>query len=404
MKALIKKIIPATVIKKYHGWEEFRLLNPAGQAEVKQDHKGLSQADPGISVSVTAALNWLVRAQQNSASHDGGMARDYSVKNEWATSYPETTGYIIPTLIDASHYFTDKTYLESAKIALDWCQKIQLESGAYQGGTIEKDPVPVTFNTGQILMGLSAGVTEFDQYHDAMHRAARWLVETMDDDGCWRKFATPFAGKGEKAYETHVSWGLLEAAKASGNQEYGDAALKNINWAITKQQENGWFDDCCLEQPDSPLTHTLGYVVRGIVEGYLYSKDEKLLTSAMKFAGAVTTIMGEDGYFPGRWNKDWTPAVSWVCLTGSVQIAHSLLILYKETGQEKYLKTASKLNQYVRRTIKLVGSNDAMVGGIKGSFPIDGNYGKYEYLNWAAKFFIDSNMLEAEVKGEDLRS
>ena len=404
MKALIKKIIPDTVIKKYHGWEEFRLLNPDGQTEVRQDHKGLSQIDPGISVSVTAALNWLVRAQQNSASQDGGMARDYSVKNEWATSYPETTGYIIPTLINASHYFGDKTYLQSAKTALDWCEKIQLESGAFQGGTIEKDPVPVTFNTGQILIGLSAGVTEFDQYHHAMHRAARWLVETMDDDGCWRKFATPFAEKGEKAYETHVSWGLLEAAKASGNEEYGEAALKNINWAITKQQENGWFDDCCLEQPDSPLTHTLGYVIRGIMEGYLYSKDEKLLTSAMKFAGAVTTIMDEDGYFPGRWHKDWTPAVSWVCLTGSVQIAHSLLLIYKETGQDKYLETASKLNQYVRRTIKLVGSNDAMVGGIKGSFPIDGNYGKYEYLNWAAKFFIDSNMLEAEVKGEDLRS
>lgn len=398
MKALIKKIVPSSAIRKYHDWEEFKLLIPEGQAEIKKDQKGIPHNDPGISETVKASLNWLIKAQQNSASHDGGFARDFSVKKGWATSYPETTGYIIPTLIEAGHYFNDKTFLGSAKIALDWCEKIQLTSGAYQGGRIENDPVPVTFNTGQILIGLAAGVKEFDGYDNAMHKAAQWLVDTMDDDGCWRKYSTPFAEKGEKAYETHVSWGLLEAAKTSGNKDYADAALKNINWAITKQLENGWFHDCCLDQPDQPLTHTLGYVVRGIMEGYLYSKDEKLLTSAMKFAGAITTLIDENGYLPGRWYKDWTPAVSWVCLTGSVQIAHSLLLIYQETGHDKYFNTACKLNEYVRRTIRLEGHNDAMIGGVKGSFPIDGDYGRFEYLNWAAKFFIDSNMLEAKMK------
>ena len=33
-------------------------------------------------------------------------------------------------------------------------------------------------------------------------------------------------------------------------------------------------------------------------------------------------------------------------------------------------------------------------GGIKGSFPIDGQYGQYEYLNWAAKFFADALMID----------
>ncbi|HPF47145.1 MAG: hypothetical protein KDF58_07725 [Alphaproteobacteria bacterium] len=403
MKALIKKLIPDTVIRKYHNWEEFNSLSPEGQAEVKKDNNEPLPADPGKKETVVAALDWILRAQKNSASHDGGIARDFSVKKGWATSYPETTGYIIPTLIDGGHYFGNKAYIDAAKTALDWCEKIQLESGAFQGGRIENDPVPVTFNTGQILIGLAAGVKEFDQYHTAMNKAAQWLVDTMDDDGAWRRFSTPFAEKGEKAYETHVSWGLLEAAKVSGNKDYGDAALKNIKWALTKQLENGWFKDCCLDQPDSPLTHTLGYVLRGIMEGYLYSKDEKLLQSALKTAGAFTTLVDDEGYLPGRWYRDWTPAVSWVCLTGAVQIAHSLLLIYKETGHEKYLKTALKLNKYVRRTIRLEGENDAMIGGVKGSYPIDGLYGRFEYLNWAAKFFIDSNMLEAEIMGEKLK-
>jgi len=403
MKALIKKIIPDSAMRKFHNWEELKSLSSDGQAEVKKDNKEPLPKDPGKAATVVAALDWVVRAQENSASHDGGVARDFSVKKGWATSYPETTGYIIPTLIDGGHYFGNQTYIDSAKKALDWCERIQLESGAFQGGRIEKEVVPVTFNTGQILIGLAAGVKEFDQYHDAMNRAAQWLVDTMDDDGCWRRFGTPFAEQGEKAYETHVSWGLLEAAKVSGNKEFGDAALKNIRWAITKQHENGWFDDCCLDQPSSPLTHTLGYVVRGILEGYLYSRDETMLQSAMKFAGAISTLIDDEGYLPGRWHKDWTPAVSWVCLTGAVQIAHSLLIIYTETGHDKYLETASKLNEYVRRTVRLEGENEAMIGGIKGSFPIDGLYGRFEYLNWAAKFFIDSNMLEAQIKAESLK-
>ena len=36
-------------------------------------------------------------------------------------------------------------------------------------------------------------------------------------------------------------------------------------------------------------------------------------------------------------------------------------------------------------------------GGIKGTFPVNGQYNAYQYPNWACKFFIDSNMLERVV-------
>ncbi len=39
-------------------------------------------------------------------------------------------------------------------------------------------------------------------------------------------------------------------------------------------------------------------------------------------------------------------------------------------------------------------------GGIKGSSPFDGAYGRYELLNWAAKFFIDALLLcQPELRG-----
>ena len=37
-------------------------------------------------------------------------------------------------------------------------------------------------------------------------------------------------------------------------------------------------------------------------------------------------------------------------------------------------------------------------GGVKGSFPVDGDYCRYAYPNWAAKFLADSLMLETDVR------
>jgi hypothetical protein len=39
-------------------------------------------------------------------------------------------------------------------------------------------------------------------------------------------------------------------------------------------------------------------------------------------------------------------------------------------------------------------------GAVKGSFPVDGGYGRYEYLNWAVKFTIDANVVELQIAKE----
>ena len=150
---------------------------------------------------LSEVLSWMLRSQEYNKHSDDGYARDFSFLNGWASSYPETTGYIVPTLIDASRFLNREDLKISAKKALDWLVSIQLEEGGFQGGKIDSLPkVPVTFNTGQILLGLSAGVEEFgEKYADSTHKAANWLCETIDQDGCWRKYPTPFAANGEKA-------------------------------------------------------------------------------------------------------------------------------------------------------------------------------------------------------------
>jgi uncharacterized protein YyaL (SSP411 family) len=88
--------------------------------------------------------------------------------------------------------------------------------------------------------------------------------------------------------------------------------------------------------------------------------------------------------------------VDWVCLTGSAQTAHCWLLMYRFTGEARYAEAAAKANRFVRRTVRLDGPAQTR-GGVKGSFPVDGDYGRYEYLNWAAKFLADSLMLEMDL-------
>jgi hypothetical protein len=111
----------------------------------------------------------------------------------------------------------------------------------------------------------------------------------------------------------------------------------------------------------------------------------------------MTTQRG-DGALPGRLRSDWSAAVDWVCVTGVSQIAESLFYLHEVLGSDQLLRAARLGNAFVRRTIRLDGPPDVR-GGVKGSFPVDGGYGAYEYLNWAAKFTIDANVKELALSG-----
>lgn len=379
---------------------EYVSLTPAARAEVRSDRRGLPPVDPGIDRAIEAAVGWLIRAQDCSASRDSGVARHFSLLTGWSESYPETTGYIIPTLFVYARTSGHDAFRQRAQRMLDWLVSIQLPDGGFQGGTIyARPPVSVTFNTGQILLGLASGTRELGTptYRSAMCRAADWLVQTQDPDGCWRRRPSPFTAPGEKAYEMHVAWGLMEAARLEPDKAYGKAALANVRWALQFQQDNGWFDKCCLEDAARPLTHTLGYALRGLVEAYRFAGDQALLVASLRTADGLLSAMRNDGFLPGRLDRQWQGAAPWACLTGTEQIAQCWFMLAEDTGQAKFREAAFAANRFVRRTIRCDGPPDTR-GGVKGSFPVYGAYGKYQYLNWACKFFIDANVSEKAVR------
>ena len=74
-------------------------LSEAARAESKRELRTGARQDVPIDDAVTEALAWIARAQDNSTSADGGVARHYCLISGWGPSYPETTGYIVPTVI-----------------------------------------------------------------------------------------------------------------------------------------------------------------------------------------------------------------------------------------------------------------------------------------------------------------
>ncbi len=381
----------ARTIKRALGLER---LPEAALAEARRDAAGLPAEDHGSERVLPEIMQWLCRAQDLSASRDGGVARDYSLIKGWATSYPETTGYIIPTFLDYARHTGNAEYRERALRMTDWLVRIQLPCGGFQGGKIDSEPVvPVTFNTGQILLGLAAAQAETGNYLEPMRRAADWLVATQDPDGAWRKHESPFAAKGDKQYETHVAWGLFEAERMDPGRGYVESGLSNVRWATKDLSSTGWFENCSLSGQDSPITHTIGYALRGVIEAHRIAPQAGLLDVATRTADGLLSAMRDDGFLPGMLNSNWTGTVSWACLTGTAQSALCWSILAELTGREDYLHARNAANRYLRRTVTLVGP-DGQRGGIKGSFPVDGGYGSFEYLNWAAKFVADSLMSE----------
>jgi hypothetical protein len=135
-----------------------------------------------------------------------------------------------------------------------------------------------------------------------------------------------------------------------------------------------------------------------VLEAHLLSGRADLLQAAERTGKSLVEAIGADGYLAGRLDRNFRGAVDYVCLTGSVQIAHCLFLLHRLTGERRYLEAGRKLTTFVRRTVRFEG-HEGMVGGIKGSFPVNGDYGQWEYLNWAAKFCIDANLLEIELAG-----
>ena len=136
-----------------------------------------------------AAAQWLLRAQ--SATPDYGVSLGYFPwdrgRSRWRPSYPETTGYIITSLLFFSESFGDPTFQQAALRMARWEIEVQMPSGAVQGGPVcpPERQTPAAFNTGMVLDGWCSAYERenTDDLLAAARRAANFLVNDLDEHG-----------------------------------------------------------------------------------------------------------------------------------------------------------------------------------------------------------------------------
>jgi hypothetical protein len=389
------------------------LLNPTALAEGWRERLGGYPEDPEHEPHLLAAIAWLVRAQD--ATPDGGISRAYSLawhsyfgRRGWQPSYPETTGYIIPTLYGAARRLGRGELSARAERAARWEIEIQLPTGAVRGGVIGEPPTPAVFNTGQVLLGWLAAFEESGEgggaFADAARRAACYLVATLDADGHWRRGNSRFARADATLYNTRTAWALAEAGARLDDAQFTDAAARSLRAAARLQTPNGWLPSCCLSDPERPLLHTLAYAIRGFLEGGRVLGDEHLIQAAERAAAALRATVGADGWMPGRYHSDWSAAADWSCLTGQAQMANNWMRLAEITDDPKWLEPVPDVLSFLKRTQNRRSHARGVRGGIKGSWPVSGEYGAYEVLNWATKFFADALMRHEAIRTGGLRS
>lgn len=336
------------------------------------------------------ALRWLYTSQD--VTDNGGSAASYNLVLGWESAYPETTGYVIPTLFDVADVLDQDEPANRAIEMADWLTGIQLDSGGFPGGTYDGgEAEPNVFNTGQILLGLERAYreTENDEYAQSSIAAVNWLCEVQNGDGSWRKYDYKNISH---SYSSRISWPMLQASESFSLEQGRRSAEANLEWVLEQQTENGWFEKCGFTRDKDPFLHTIAYTVRGLLESSRFLQGEladDCERAAMKTAERLLAEQRENGILRSSYDTDWNPSRSSYCLTGNAQIAAVWAQAAIRTQEPAFHEEVSRTVRFLKQ--KQVGRGPSQVqGALAGSAPIWGKYMYLRYPNWSTKFLVDA--------------
>lgn len=290
--------------------------------------------------------------------------------SQYYRSYPEVSGYYIPTLLRWGFRDLANTYAE-------WLCSIQHEEGAWYD---TEDKEPYVFDTAQVLKGLVAIYPIKPEVKDNLIKGCDWLLGQITNEG---RMVTP----------TKTAWGndgvcselihlyclspLIDAARLLDKPEYEKAARKVADYYISNYRN--------IILDFGFLSHFYSYVMEGLCD----IEEIELAREAMS---KMSEMLEEKGYIPAF--KD----VNWVCSTGMFQLAITWYKLGDIERGNKALTYAAKLQNET--------------GGWYGSYAVVDNpkpTDKKEYpdyiadgeISWAVKYYLDAvylkNKLEFDV-------
>jgi hypothetical protein len=349
-------------------------------------------SDPKATVreALEWALRWLVTSQDKVGTGGVGSYEFYG----WTPGYPEVTGYIIPTMWDCRHALDREELADRAVWMADWELAIQKEEGGWEGDVEGASKPPLVFNTGQVVRGLLRTHQETGEgrYLEAAVQASDWIVKNQEEDGSW---TVANFRQMKRVYDSYVTPALARIASLTGNEAYTRAAIRNCEFVLRQQRENGWFDlsDNTPYSDDTSTPHTICYTIDGLLEtGELVGRED-IVTAGTKAADALMRCISPSGLLRGRFDEDWRACAHWSCLTGCAQLGIIMMKLHARSGEERYREAAWRLADFLIYMQKLNGVGPNRGGALPGSYPIWGTYAPFKYPCWATKYLIDLLLL-----------
>jgi radical SAM protein with 4Fe4S-binding SPASM domain len=349
-------------------------------------------------VHLEACMQWLAKAQDMHT--DVGVFAKYNIASKkWdKEDYFEITGCIIPSFLCYAKLTGKDTYIKRAINLGDFEITKQTPDGSARTIRVAGELTSSILKTAQIIIGWLALYEETGstKYINAAIKAANWVLKNQDEDGKWIKYAY----YGPKAYHSKVAWALLELYAITKNDEYRISVERSLDWILAQANDNAWFRNNSVSEPEKSLTQLIGYVLVGLLEIYrmnfLNPQFISLLNQLTVAASHISRIYihnksQELKTLPGTINCKWNSSDSWSCNTGNAQIEFFLRRLFRYY-KEPLLITVSDMLLNDLKTCHLIdGITDPNAyGGLPGSYPIYGPYQNYAIPNWGVKFFADS--------------
>ncbi|MBK8922297.1 MAG: hypothetical protein IPM81_12475 [Saprospirales bacterium] len=343
-----------------------------------------------LSAHSDAALGWICRSI--GATGGRGSSHSFSPVWGWALAYPETTGYLIPTLL---WYAKHKPAPELRDLAMQcgkWLCAIQLPEGGFPGG-LAGSRRPSAFNTAMILFGLAKLNEEFLseenklQFRISLRRAFDWLLRLVDPDGVWRQagYVPGFV----PSYYTRAVWGMLEAGAVLQQQEALEIMHRALQYYAGRFRPDGTVAEWGLRPGPRAFSHTVAYTLEGFLESSRILAEKEILD---RIVHAGTVLLGEyrrTGRIAGGYGAGWKGDYRFRCLPGDAQISILFYRLWETTADEQFRRAAFDLAVDVSGYQK-IGRQANIHGALAGSAPFWGPYLRLRYPNWGAKFLLDA--------------
>ena len=122
--------------------------------------------------------------------------------------------------------------------------------------------------------------------------------------------------------------------------------------------------------------------------------SERYLDAAIKAARPLARAQRADGWLAGTYDGAWQPGASYCCLTGVAQMSLNWIRWGHVARSDELSDAARRGLSYLKRRQRVADRDDVARGAIAGSSPIWGAYSRFEFPNWATKFFADALMMD----------